>query len=341
MLISDAWHPALEAARFGDLQPARELHANRAGAQPLLDYFFARALTEAPADAPDQYPRAVALLEEALRAAPKNPLIHQTLALALARCAEPAGRARAIEFWRREGLPHDLDLLAQTALTLEEQLRPLPETPPDGAIPWPESLPHPAPMDRDILSPPAEPTADESPEDPAPDLPAPEPLEPAGPSRRINRAIGQLESMLLKYQNLEAMTLAASLLDEGLLAGELHLAGGMAAEEAGAPERARAHLARALRMQPQMLMARTLLGRVYWRLGWVDLALDLWRSLPVEGPYDNGRHYHLALGHAALGDRPAALALMRLALADFFYDTRHFSIKRAFDRWAAPASRMA
>src|SRR5690606_24677617 len=87
----------------------------------------------------------------------------------------------------------------------------------------------------------------------------------------------------------------------GLVSSDLHLLGGLAAEEGGDGERARAHLALALDLDPGQLIAQTFLGRVYWRNGWNELAEAIWRNLPVEGPDDFGRHYHLALLHASNG----------------------------------------
>jgi tetratricopeptide (TPR) repeat protein len=149
----------------------------------------------------------------------------------------------------------------------------------------------------------------------------------------VNRHVRQLEKDLMNHQLLKVLREAGNLLAKGLENSDLHLLAGMAAEEVGSPERARAHLARAEQLNPAAFLARTALGRAYWRYGWFALALALWRSLPVEGPYDHGRHYHLALGHDALGDRPAALLAMRVALNQFYPDTYHFYIQRALWHW--------
>lgn len=150
---------------------------------------------------------------------------------------------------------------------------------------------------------------------------------------KLGREIGRLEDALMKNEPVRVLEMADALLRRGLESPELHLVAGLAAEEAGMALRARAHLSRADKMEPTMFLARTWLGRIYWRNGWQDLALALWRSIPVEGPYDYGRHYHLALGHDAKGDRASALAAMHVALDRFYFDTRHFYIKRALWAW--------
>lgn len=350
MARAAVWIEALEAARRGDPAPARATRATQtAGSNvataavaadgALDDYFFGRCLAEAGADLDD----AVASLRRACEAESANTLIAQALALALARRGDRASAHEAVLIWHRRGLPHDLDLLGATALAIERPLRPLPETEPtpDDGEPspeWPADLAEP---------PPGRPTAA------APDAPSPPPegcdnlshpvvpettLSGRMPARKVpSRALSELERLLMDHACWKVLRLAGVMLAQGRESAELHLMAGMAAEELGLAGRARAYLGRAGEIDPKMLMARTILGRVYWRMGWFDLALALWRSLPVEGPYDHGRHYHLALGHDALGRPAEASEAMGLSLRDFCYDTRHFYIERAYRRWADQA----
>lgn len=338
MILNAQWPGILEAARQGDLAQALEgRQLDPAGA--LADYFYGRCLAEAEV----QIDEAITCLQRAASAEPGNPAIIQTLALALARSGLPGSCAAAADIWTKEGLPLDLDLLAQVSLTLESQLRPWPEAaPPD--LPWPAGLPVPG---ADPLASPQEvcPATVESTELPQAVLddiecdilaryPATKP--PGFFTRwRLGRAIGRLEDALMKDQPVKVLEMSADLLARKLELPELHLVAGLAAEEAGLPDRARAHLSRAECLEPGMFLARTWLGRIYWRNGWYALAEALWRSIPVEGPYDYGRHYHLALAQDAKGDRPAALAAMRLSLDRFYFDTRHFYIKRALGLWQA------
>jgi tetratricopeptide (TPR) repeat protein len=348
MLLTQNWFDALERAQTGDLSAAR---AARAAEPPdaMADYFFGRCLAEAPAVEPDQYLEAIDHLKPAVEAESLNPLYLQTLILALARVESPDALRQAAGLWRRYGLPHDLDLLAQVALTLEMQLRSQPADPAVAALPWPELLPKPdhsgdqvpaaspavAP-EGVILSPPVVPSspADATPAaEPAPELPAPVLRTLQRLPAPSSRTVQQMVKLLERHEMVRVIEMAGKLLAEGRENAELHLLAGMAAEEGADSPRARAHLARSLRLEPDLLLARMELGRVYWRLNKLDLAMALWRSLPVEGPSDYGRHYHLALGHEALGDRRAALAAMRICLRDFFDDARHFYVKRALERW--------
>lgn len=349
MILNARWPDILEDARLGDLAEARRgRQLDPAGA--LADYFYGRCLTEAGVEIDE----AIACLKRAANAEPTNPAIIQTLALALARSGLPGSRTAAAEIWTKEGLPLDLDLLAQVSFTLESQLRPWPAAAPPE-LPWPAGLPVPG------ADPPAPPpddgtttSATEATDSQASALP-PAILEdddikrdilahypatkPPGPLTRwrLGRAIIRLEDALMKDQPLKVLEMAGELLAKNLETPELHLVAGLAAEEAGLPDRARAHLSRAERLEPGMFLARTWLGRIYWRNGWFALAEALWRSIPVEGPYDYGRHYHLALAFDAQGKRPSALVAMRLSLDRFYFDTRHFYIKRALDLWQARA----
>lgn len=344
MKANAQWPKALEAARRGDLAPALEAH-RLSPAGPMTDYFEGRALAEAGVELEE----AEALLRQAQAAEPANPLTPHVLALALARAGSPAQKAEAAAIWRHRGLPHDLDLLGQVAFTLEEQNRPWPATSPAAVLPWPESLPlpePPPPADSASEADPAEADpgsiSDQAEGDQSQPAPGDKLSRPAATKslgyfqrRKLSRALGQMEKNLMSHHALEVLQEAHGLLAQGIDLPDLHLLAGLAAEEAGDARRARAHLACATQLDQAALLARTTLARVYWRCGWVELAIALWRSLPVEGPYDYGRHYHLALGHYAAGDRPAALAAMRIALDQFYTDTLHFYIKRALWLWQA------
>jgi tetratricopeptide (TPR) repeat protein len=330
MKLHAHWPSALEAARLGDLGPARlARRADPTGS--LADYFYGRCLAEADCELDE----AIALLRGARAAERGNLLVIQALALALARSGDAGLQTEAGLIWQEHGLPHDLDLLGQVSLTLEAQTRAWPESSATAELPWPEGLPQPS-----VTEPSGgEPATGQDPltqQDSDKMAPRPATKSPGFFERRkLARIANQLEDQLLNHQAIEVLRQAADLVSRGIENGEVHLVAGLAAEEAGEPRRARAHLARAVALDPSMLLARTWLGRVYWRCGWVDLALALWRSLPVEGPYDHGRHYHLALGHEAAGDRPAALQAMAIALDQFYFDTRHFFVKRALEEWEA------
>ncbi|HOE97576.1 MAG TPA: hypothetical protein PLS90_00815 [Candidatus Sumerlaeota bacterium] len=337
MAKQPAWHQALAAARGGDLDPARRLHAELPD-DPLNDYFFGRCLAEAGVE----LDRASELLRRAVTAEPKNPLFNQTLALALIRRQLPADRAEAIDLLTRFGLPHELDLLGQLALTLEAQTRPWPAHSPAAEIPWPNGLPSPQ-LDP---APPPDPTPQPIDQPAEQDNLSPSPgTEGRRNSTPLARGkapaatdLKRLERLLVSHQPLDALQLVGAVLDRGREDAYLHLGGGVAAELAGDPLRARAHLTRALELDPRQMLARAWLGRIYWRSGWWDLAAAVWRSLPVEGPYDHGRHYLLALALDGKSDRKAALAAMATALKEFFYDTFHFSIQDAWRRWRDQAA---
>lgn len=335
MQIHADWHTALAAARRGDLEPARAARAiDSTGALP--DFYYARCLAEAGVE----LDHAIDLLRVLAEARPANPLVPQVLALALARTGRPDDALGAARMWRRIGLPHATDLLGQVALTLEAQTRPWPARNPGLEVAWPESL-----GTRESFTNPI------PPENPCDNL-TPEPATKKPPliarlkawlpgkikKQRIERVVSHVEDFLIEGKGGEALQLAMESIARGDESAELNTVAGMAADEMGDPARARAHLARALELDEQLLIARTHLGRVYWREGWFEPAMALWRSLPVEGPYDYGRHYHLALGYDALGRRDDAEKAMAVALSDFFYDMRHYYISQALRRWLAPRS---
>lgn len=111
------------------------------------------------------------------------------------------------------------------------------------------------------------------------------------------------------------------------------MAAGVASEILDDLGRARDHLLLSAVHDSALPHFRAMLGKVYWRLGWDELAELLWRSLTIEGPYDFGRHYHLALLHAGRGHDKTASRAIRTALQDFFYDTRYYYIEQAWLRW--------
>lgn len=324
MKMQTEWHAALAEARRGNLEPARAVRAvDSCGTLP--DFFYARCLTEAGAE----LDRAIEILRVLLEARPVNPLIPQVLALALARTGRPEDTVKAAEIWKKSGLPHATELLGQVALTLEAQTRPWPEANPGLDLPWPAGLP---PRETFIDRP-------EAPIEPSP-------CDNLTPSRatkklgwwgrkKVDRLVNRIEGRLSKGQAAEGLAMAAEAFGRGEESPELQVIAGIAADELGDPARARAHLARGLDLEPALLVARTHLARVYWRCGWFDLAIALWRSLPVEGPYDYGRHYHLALGYDAQGRRGEAAESMAVALDGFFYDMRHYYIAQALRRWQA------
>lgn len=315
------WVGALEAARQGDLEPDRLARvADPDG--PLSDYFHGRCLAESG----ERLGEAVDCLRRALDADSNNQLTPQVLSLALVRSGQSEPMFEAAQKWQLLGLPHDMDLLGATAITMEMQMRPLPDRPNPDPLPWPEGLQRPKPD-------PTPPEAVVGEPDPS-TLP---PIEKPGflDRRKLNRVLGEMEQWFLTHRPENILRRAAQLLDEGLENDDMHLLAGAAAEEFGDTDRARAHLARCIRLEPKLLIARTFLGRVYWRLGWFDLALALWRSLPVEGPFDHCRHYHLALGYAAVGESAKSLEAMRCALSDFYTETRFYYIKPIHERWQA------
>ena len=311
MQIKADWTTALAAARRGELEPALAAREVESGA-PLPDYFFGRCLASAGL----QLDEAVAALRTAHAAAPGNAIIPFALALALLRQAQPETLREAAALYAAHGLPHDLDLLGQTVLAMELQLRPVPAGAEATQPPWPAFLEVPQPQDVITSTPPGEAAAL-----PGKTLPG------------MAKAMAEVESKLMAFDQPGAVALAHEWLARGADAGDLHLGAGMAAGELGWLDLARAHLARAIALEPDLQYSRTFLGHAHWRAGNFELALALWRSLAVEGPYDYGRHYHLALGHAALGDTASAMQAMDLALSAFYYDTRHVFIERLYQRW--------
>lgn len=329
-MTGNVFEDALRAARSGDPQTARQLVAGVRGETPpfpgAFDFLLGRCLAEASVDLEES----IELLRRAIGLSPKNIMAPHVLTLALMR----AGRvAEASDMLKSDGLPHDEILLSHLALTMEMQARPWPAALPSAWPPWPTQL---GPDPARPISP-----IDEAREN----TPLP-PVEMTRAQRKeLNSIVNRLEKMLHEHRAMEVLREVNAALSSGLDSAELQLLGGLAAEEGGDPVRARVHLAYALTMENHMLMARTFLGRVYWRTGWNELATDLWRSLPIEGPDDYGRHYHLALAHETASDRPAAMLAMHTALRDFFIETREFHIERAKWRWlhfvGSPASPIA
>jgi len=312
------WEAALTAARAGDSTRAEEICARAAEkAEPFPgahDYFLGRCLAEAG----DRLDESEALLRRVLEVDPQNMMTPYVLALALLR----AGRwSEAAELFQDKGLPHDDTLLAQVLLTLESQLRLLPERlDPD----WPAWPPQLGP----------DPSVGQLPYDEA----TPRHLDDfpqitRSQKKDLEKLMARLSEQFMERSPLELIREVSASLRAGLYNAELHLLGGLACEEGGDPTRARAHLAVSLQLEPSLLLSRTYLGRAYWRCGWFDLAEALWRSLPVEGPDDYGRHYHLGLIHEAQGNREDALTAMGVALRDFYVDTRELFAERIFRSW--------
>lgn len=337
------WVDLLERGRNGDYKAMADAMAARQLDDPLSEYFYARYLVESsgfadnfqdsngcdtatpPFDAEaisinraETLEEAMTLLRHERYLQPKNMVIVHLLALALARSEVIEHQIEAARLWRASGLPYDLDLLLQTALTLELQMRPWPVWALDRKIPWPDSLPRVS--DYDVA---CEETSFKV------------GLCLQKKSSPSIKTIRRIDRLLFELKPHQALLVANDCMDEGFENGEFHLLAGIAAEQAQSAERARAHLVRALQFEPMLLIARTWLGRVYWRTGWFDLAMALWRSLPVEGPNDYGRHYHLALAYATTGERMPALTSARIALHRFFYDTVHLYVRAIFERWCA------
>lgn len=322
-----AWGPALEAARRRDLPSARErIEVVRSappafpGAHELLEGL---CLVESGDAEPESVALAVERLTRARALDPSNVLAPHALALALMR----AGRNReARELFERHRLPHDLNLLACVALRIEADLRAADVSPPADWPAWPGWLARPA-----------DPEAAEKPGDEEGELRAdaavPQLKVRRTPSGGMSKILAAMEADYFAFDYASVLRRGYEGMETGEDCDELHLIAGVACEEAGDTDRGRAHLSRALSLEPKNYMARAHLARIYARLGWLELAADLWRSLPIEGPDDSGRHYHLAIAHATLGDRAAAHTAMMTALRDFFIDTREFYIERAWQRW--------
>lgn len=312
------WETALNAARAGDSARAEEICARTArdsvpfpGAH---DYFLGRCFAEAG----DRLDEAEALLRRVLEVDPENLMTPYVLGLALLR----AGRWKeAAEIFEDKGLPHDDTLLAQVLLTLESRLRLLPGQLHVDWPAWPPQLG-------------LDPTQGRLPYDEA----TPRHLDnfpeiSRSQKRDLEKLMAKLSEEFMERSPVELIREVSATLRAGLYNSELHLLGGLACEEGGDPVRARAHLALSLQLEPSLLLARTYLGRAYWRCGWFDLAEAVWRSLPVEGPDDYGRHYHLALVHEAQGRPEDALYAMGVALRDFYVESRELFAERVFRAW--------
>lgn len=314
------WSQILEVARNGDAAAARKMCSKVfSGGEPFAgasDYLLGRCLAEAGEDLEE----AVVLLERAVKLDAKNQMTPWALALALMRSGRSAEAAAILE---KRGLPHDNSLLAQLALQMEAEQRTPPETLPEGWPPW-----HPQ------LGP--DPTIHLPPLDEVEEPPRPAPEEMSRAQRKeLTETLARLESDYFhhKIEPLALIREVHAALSAGLADAELHWLGGVACEQGGDSIRARMHLSIALEMDPDQYYARTFLGRVYWRTDWFELAEHLWRSIPVHGPDDYGRHYHLALLHAAEGRRQDAFYAMNVALEEFFMEVREFFIEQAFQRW--------
>lgn len=312
------WGSVLWTARRGERERALALCSEFertpepfAGARAFLR---GRCLAELGQDMDE----AVRLLEHAREVDPGNILTPHVLGLAWLR----QGRSReAAAVFRERGLPHDDELLGQLMLTLEIRARPWPSRLAEGWPPWPALLG----SDPHRYAPPMDEA--ESPSSPPP------PRLGRSERRELAALMKRLDEDFMERTALELIREVTAAMGAGLNSADLHLLGGLASEEGGDSARARAHLALALDLEPGQLIARTFLGRVYWRNGWDDLAEVVWRNLPVEGPDDYGRHYHLALLHESRGDRASAAEAMSLALSDFYVDTREIYIERAYRRW--------
>ncbi len=311
------WGHVLGAARRGERRVALELCGELQrlpepfpGASAFLR---GRCLAELGQDLDE----AERLLLEAREIDPSNILTPQVQALTWLRL----GRLEdAAEIFIDRGLPHDDELLGQIMLTIELQGRPWPEKLDEGWPPWP------AVLGRDP-SRPILPMDDSAETDPPP------PKLGRAERRDLAALMKRLEVEFMERAPIELLREVTAAMGAGLSSSDLHLLGGLACEEGGDKDRARAHLALALDLEPDQLVAQTFLGRVYWRNGWDDLAESIWRNLPVEGPDDFGRHYHLALLHESVGNREASSIAMQIALRDFYVDTREIYVERTYQRW--------
>lgn len=311
------WGQVLDAARRGEGELALDLCAavERAPEPFPAAHAFLRGRCLAELD--QDLEEADRLLAHAREADPENILTPHVQALAWLRLDR---QHEAAEVFMEHGLPHDDDLLGQIMLTLELQGRAWPDR---LAADWP---PWPALLGRDPSKP--VPPMDEAvqPDPPPPTLSRAE-------RRQLAELMKRLEVEFMERSPIELIREVTAAMGAGLSSSDLHLLGGLASEEGGDGDRARAHLALSLDLEPDQLVAQTFLGRVYWRNGWNDLAEAVWRNLPVEGPDDFGRHYHLALLHASNGDREAATVAMDVALHGFYVDTREIYIERSYLRW--------
>jgi len=324
------WHDALAAARNSQVRHVRLICQNLARKPPpfpgALELLLGRCLAEAGQDLDE----AIQLLRGAQEANPRNVTLPHVIALAHLRLGQ---NREAAALFKKHGLPHDSFLLAQVALTLEIQLRPLPDSPPDD---WPDFPPQFAAIADTAVFIAATETGPPDPADPLvpPSRPmSPEPKMSWAQQHDLGNRLTRWEKCYENFESKQIVQEVNQAMRDGLGGDDLHLLAGLACEEGGDALRARLHLARCIELEPNQLMARTYLARVYWRSGWIELAEDLWRSLPIEGPDDYGRHYHLALAHEAAGRRADALEAFMVALADFYMETREFYIERTYRRW--------
>lgn len=311
------WGQVLNAARRGERSVALELcRAVERASEPFPGahaFLRGRCFAELNEDLEE----ADRLLTQAREIDPDNILTPHVQALAWLRMNRPRDAA---EVFMERGLPHDDELLGQIMITIELQGRDWPEKLAADWPPWPALLgrdpskPVP-PMDEGIQS------------DPPP------PVLSRAERRELAALMKRLEMEFMERSPIDLLREVTAAMGAGLSSSDLHLLGGLASEEGGDAERARAHLALSLDLEPDQLVAQTFLGRVYWRNGWNDLAEAVWRNLPVEGPDDFGRHYHLALLHASNHDRVASTIAMDTALHGFYVDTREIYIERTYLRW--------
>lgn len=329
-LALGGWYDAIAAARQSQVRRVRLICQNLARKPPpfpgALELLLGRCLAEAGQDLDE----AVQLLKGAQAVNPNNISLVHVLGLAHLRLGQ---NQEAAAIFEKHRLPHDAYLLAQVALTMEMQLRPLPESPSED---WPDVPPQFAAIANTAVFEAATQTGPPDPADPhvPPSRPiAPEPKMSWGQQRDLDRRLNRWERYFEKFEATRIVHEVNEAMRDGLGGDDLHLLAGLACEEGGDALRARLHLARCIELEPNQMMARTYLARVYWRCGWIELAEDLWRSLPIEGPDDYGRHYHLALAYEAAGRRVEALEAFMVALGDFFMETREFYIERIYRRW--------
>lgn len=325
------WSQALCRAREGNFDLINQLFESGGHTMPGI-YFMGRALAETGRE----LERAIAYLDEARQLEPVNPMVPHAHALALARTGEPGQARSAIRFWEKKNLPHDLELLGQAAITFELQAR-VPVDPPASPDARPGKLDY-------AHNQSANPATGSAPNSEQVDLPGDKmthSCEKTLRSRltgfyrqwRIHRVLRRFEKAMISQDPDAGLRSVYEAMGHGHDTGSLHMAAGMASEILGDLDRARDHLVRSAVHDSASPHFRAMLGKVYWRFGWNELAELLWRSLTVEGPYDFGRHYHLALLHAGRGHDEAASRAIRTALQDFFYDTRYYYIEQAWLRW--------
>lgn len=340
--LDASWETALRAARRGDVSRARAI-CDRMDDEPVAfpgaaQYILGRCLAEA-GDSPDE---AIELLDQAIALDPGNIMTPYVRTLALLLAGRDTEAATAL---KRDGLPHDLSLLAHFVFEIESRMRPWSESLPVNWPSWPPQLGPDPGADLDIEAGAAE--ENDSPNDeietPADEAETSKETEPSmvieapklsmSQRRKLAKLIAHLEGLYVQFSHTELLSEVGKALDAGLDSADLQLLAGLAAEESGDGQRAKAHLSRALALEPDQLVARTYLGRAYGRSGQLEIADAMLRSLPVEGPYDYGRHYQLALVHSAAGRRSDAWEAMEIALRDFFVEAQEFYIERVLKLW--------